>query len=93
MKIGSCVCPACSQESLIQVIGKVGVYWRCLNQQCGQTFCLEQLRPTDSDNAISNRNTGISAGISEDHSEGCKRYRIPTTAAGQIYELRRMFRL
>jgi len=89
MKIGSCVCPACSQESLIQVIGKVGVYWRCLNQKCGQTFCLEQLRPTDSDNAISNRNTGLP----EDHLEACKRYRIPTTVAGQIYELRRMFRL
>jgi transposase-like protein len=89
MKIGSCICPACSQESLIKVIGKVGVYWRCVNQKCGQTFCLEQLHPTDSDNAISNRNMELP----EDHLEACRRYRIPTTMAGQIYELHRMFRL
>jgi hypothetical protein len=89
MKIGSCVCPACSQESLIKVIGKVGVYWRCLNQKCGQTFCLEQLHPTDSGDAIFNG----SGSPTEDPLEACERYRIPTTVAGQIYELRRMFRL
>jgi hypothetical protein len=30
--------------------------------------------------------------LSEDHLEAAKRFRIPTTAAGQVYELRRMFR-
>jgi len=89
MKIGFCVCPACSQESLVKVVNWTGTYWRCLNQDCGQTFRPEKSYPTDSGVATSDRNIGLT----EDHLEASKRYRIPTTVVGQIYELRRMFRL
>jgi len=89
MKIGSCVCPACSQESLVKVVNWMGTYWRCLNQGCGQTFRPEKSHPTKFGNAIPERNIELA----EDPLEASKRYRIPTTVAGQIYELRRMFRL
>jgi len=67
----------------------MGTYWRCLNQGCGQTFRPEKLRPTNSGVATTERNMELA----EDPLEASKRYRIPTTVAGQIYELRRMFRL
>ena len=89
MKIGFCICPACSQESLVKVVNWMGTYWRCLNQGCGQTFRPEKSRPTDFDNAVSDGNMELP----EDHLVARKKYRIPTTVAGQIYELRRMFRL
>ena len=49
----------------------------------------EKLHPTNFGYAISDGNISPI----EDHLVDRKRYRIPTTVAGQIYELRRMFRL
>jgi len=85
MKTGS-ICPACFQGTLTQVVG-VGIYWHCLNRVCGQTFLPEKLCSTGSADAISDGNVGLT----EDHLEA-KIYRIPTTVAGQVYELRRLFR-
>ena len=43
MKSAYQTCPACFQESLTEVPSGVGPYWRCLNQNCGQTFSPQQL--------------------------------------------------
>lgn len=87
MKIGYWLCPACFRETLTEVVGGTNIYWRCVNRDCGQTFRPEKVYPIGSDDAISE-----SVGLSEDQLAGSKRYRIPTTIAGQLYELRRMFR-
>jgi hypothetical protein len=82
------LCPGCFRESLARVVDTTGSYWRCLNRDCGQTFLPEMPDPTVCEDRIFDGNVNLS----EDHLEATKRFRIPTTAAGQVYELRRMFR-
>lgn len=89
METGSCLCPVCYRESLTEVVGRTGHYWRCLNQDCGRAFLPEELSFAGSDVRMGNKITPVRG----EHLESNKRYRIPTTAEGQIYELRRMFRL
>jgi hypothetical protein len=82
MKTGSCICPVCYRETLAEVVCRAGTYWHCLNRDCGRVF----FRAASSDLASD-------ATSSRDDLETNTRYRIPTTVAAQIYELRRMFRL
>lgn len=89
MKTGSCLCPVCNRGTLTEVVGKAGHYWRCLNRDCGRAFLPEELSLAGSDTQSDDKTTSVTG----EHLESNKRYRIPTTAEGQIYELRRMFRL
>lgn len=82
MKTGFCVCPVCYRETLTEVVGRMGSYWRCMNRNCGRAFLREELPSASCD-------IDIGTTFTEDNLEA----RIPTTVAGQIYELRRMFRL
>jgi len=89
MKTEFCICPACYRETLTEVVGIRGAYWRCLNRECKRTFLPEDLLSASADLAVDIKDTVRTA----DQLETSKKYRIPTTTAGQIYELRRMFRL
>lgn len=94
MKTGSCVCPVCFRETLTEVVSRIGTYWRCLNRNCGKTFLPEALYSTGSDDVISDDVISYATvGVSEDQLEMSRRFRIPTTEVGQVYELRRIFRL
>ena len=89
MKSETYICPACHRSILTEVPSSAGDFWQCANQDCGRSFSPEQLFPLDSGLAI--RNANVKPG--DDRLEARNRYRIPTTAEGQVYELRRMFRL
>ena len=88
MTARSCICPVCFQRTLAEMVGRGGEYWQCLNLGCGRSFLPEQLYASISDAAMFDWNKPLT----EDPLEVSKRYRIPTTVEGQIYELRRMFR-
>ena len=89
MKSGTYICPACHRSILTEVASGAGYLWHCANQDCGRNFSPEQLFPLDSGVAFRDAD-GKPA---DDRLQARERYRIPTTAEAQVYELRRMFRL
>jgi len=89
MKSAYLTCPACYRQSLTEVTNKGETCWQCSNRDCGRSFSPDQLMPADWHGLV------FDAGMNraDEPSEARDRYRIPTTVAGQIYELRRLFRL